>query len=76
MSVDNGFARGKHTTDITVSMWLADIRDGLLTAEELYVDFPGPLHSVLDTVIPVELRDQRAYGLVSSGLCRLTRRTA
>lgn len=36
----NGYAVGKHWMDVTVAMWLEDIRKGLLFKFELQEDFP------------------------------------
>lgn len=43
----NGYANGKHWMDITVKMWKEDIKAGLLSKWELYLELPG-IHWWLD----------------------------
>lgn len=38
----NGFAVGKHWMDVTISMWLEDLKSGNLTKYELYSDASIP----------------------------------
>lgn len=50
----NGYAVGKHWMDVTVKMWLQDIRDFLLFEEDLRGHFPDWwLDQVLKPVLPV-----------------------
>lgn len=46
----NGFALGKRWLDVTLAMWLEDIRDGILRRSELYEDGKFP-HWWLDRVL-------------------------
>jgi hypothetical protein len=37
-SIANGFVVGKHWMDVTIKMWREDIKSGLLTKLELYIE--------------------------------------
>lgn len=47
---NNGFALGKKWLNVTLAMWLEDIRDGILVKRELYEDGKFP-HWWLDKVL-------------------------
>jgi hypothetical protein len=51
----NGYAVGKHWMDVTIKMWLQDIRDGILYIEELYQSYPD-WHWWLDRVVKKPLK--------------------
>jgi hypothetical protein len=55
----NGYLQGKRNMDITVEMWINDIRSGHLTKWELYQEFPKWF---IDKVIPADvlLEDKQA----------------
>ena len=36
----NGYAIGKHWMDVTLALWLQDLREGVLYIEELYNEYP------------------------------------
>jgi hypothetical protein len=47
----NGYARGKKVMDLTVAMWQEDLREGLLTKNELRLDWPQELLWWLDETL-------------------------
>lgn len=47
----NGYWIGKHWMDVTIEMWLRDLRDGLLFKNELYSGFAAEHHWWLDKVL-------------------------
>lgn len=50
--VKNGYVIGKHWMDVTVGMWLQDIRSGWLKKSELYEEEElKPFHWWLDKVL-------------------------
>lgn len=53
----NGYAVGKHWMDVTIKMWLEDLKNGLLCVVELYKEYPN-WHWWLDKVVLKPLQKQ------------------